>query len=97
MIGIFREFARVFSSYRRWHAGVIGRSGRPSADGARHERASGRVATRTASRPGAVIDLAGARRLRCLSEPCANTRLAVALLRAQRPAPGRTRDFGMSR
>lgn len=26
MIGILRECARVFSSYRRWHAGLIGPS-----------------------------------------------------------------------
>jgi len=81
MIGILREFARVFSSYRRWHAGVIarGRMGRGES------RRDGPHAQQPAvSRPAAVIDLAGARRLRCLSEPCANTRLAIALLRSDR-------------
>jgi len=81
MIRILREVTRVFSSYRRWHAGVIERG--------RMERGQSRrdnpfVQKTAASAPATIIDLAGARRLRCLSEPCGNTRLAIALLRSDR-------------
>lgn len=92
MIGILREFVRVFSSYRRWHAGVIARSG-----GGQRERRSERAPTRVVPRRATVIDLAGARRLRCLSEPCADISLAVALLRAQRYGQGRDPRLDTSR
>jgi hypothetical protein len=97
MIGILRECARVFSSYRRWHAGLIGPSVRRAGNDARDARAAAGPAARAASRPATVIDLAGARRLRCLSEPCANTRLTIALLRAQRQLQGHGTGLGTPR
>ena len=96
MTAILRDLARAFSSFRRWHAGVIAQ---------RHDNGDdGREARVAPARPlpvavprGRVIDLAAARRVRCLSEPCANTRLAIALLREQQRAEGRMRHLELMR
>jgi hypothetical protein len=91
MTGIFRDFARAFASYRRWHAGVLEQKQQGAGDRGPAERRA------DARRSAAVIDLAGARRVRCLSEPCGNTRLAIALLRAERRVRGGSAEFGLPR
>lgn len=92
MTGILRKFARALSSYRRWYAGPIAQK---RAGAGEEARAHGMQTNPAPARQANVIDLAGARRVRCLSEPCVNTRLAIALLRTQRQ--GRTRGVGMIR
>lgn len=90
MIEVLRQFARAFRSFRRWHAGLSRMRIASSARGA-PKRAAGRRGS------GAVIDLSAARRLRCLSVPCANTRLAIAMLRAERRDSARPRQSGAVR
>jgi len=93
MIGILRAFARAYSSYRRRRAGTIEQTNR-SRD-SRTAPVPRSPVNPVATRQATVVDRAVARRVRCLSEPCANTRLAIALLRARRQS--RTRDVGMLR
>jgi len=87
MIEVFRRLARALCSFRRWHEGLVRMPSASSARGA-PERAWGRRGS------GAVVDLSAARRLRCLSVPCANTRLAIAMLRAERRDGARARRSG---
>lgn len=94
MTRILRDIARAFASYRRWHAGLLRRKAVPGAV------ARPATAHRTSGRPAAhaeVIDLSRARRVRCISEPCTNTRLVIARLRAERRAHGPVPQFGSSR
>lgn len=85
MVRLIRRFADVFSLYLRWHARLRSRNPhaprRPAPTPARAQ----------------VIDFERARRVRCLSEPCANTRLAIALLRAQRHVDAQRRRIGTPR
>jgi len=95
MIRILRELARAFSTYRRWHAGVA--KGLPS-DAPRDGR-RGRTAARArpqASVPRPEAAVAVVRRVRCLSEPCGNARLALALARTRRVLEP-TSDIGTGR
>lgn len=85
MTAILRQLARAFSSYRRWHAEVLKRM--PPRQG------GGRLRP---LRPARVADAAVVRRVRCLSEPCSNSRLALALLRTHRTL-GDTPDAGIGR
>jgi len=90
MIEMFRQFARAFRSFRHWYAGLIRVRRASSARGA-PKRGGDRRGS------GAVVDLSAARRLRCLSVPCANTRLAIAMLRAERRDSARPRRAGAIR
>lgn len=90
MIEVFRRLARALRSLHSRHAGLVRMRSASSLQGA-PEPTLGRRAS------GAVVDLSAARRLRCLSVPCANTRLAIAMLRAERRDGARARRSGAVR
>ncbi len=90
MIEVFRRLAHALRSFCNQHAGLVRMRGASSARGA-PERTLGRRGS------SAVVDLSSARRLRCLSVPCANTRLAIAMLRAERRDGARARRSGAVR
>lgn len=83
MIRTLRALARAFSTYRSWHAAVVRRmpSDTPR-DGGRGRSPDGTPAQAPMRRP--APEPVPVRRVRCLSEPCSNARLALALLRAHR-------------
>ena len=97
MIGMFRQFARAFTSYRRWHATVLVQKRRSGTRASAAQRGGDAPHLRGIARQSNVIDFPGAQRLRCISEPCVNTRLAIALLRAPRQVPNRTAELGTVR